>query len=208
MHSFTFKTITASLITLSSFTSIQINATELNLSFTDESALTHFSDNDWTKLKATAVEALDNSPDGSHHFWQNDETGHSGTITIISTNEQKDIVCREAKFVNSAESLTSSTAAILCKEDGEWKVEQRQDTTTSEYKPLLAPTNPSVMYEAPATTSSEFTEKSLGQTSEYCRELSKQAEELKGNPLQRSAALDLYRSECQRIPSQETEFGQ
>ena len=212
MRSYTFKTTIVALITLSSFTSIQSNAAELDLSFISESALTRFSDSDWERLRTTAVEALDNSPDGSNHFWRNIETGRSGTITIISTSEQKDTLCRKAKFVNTAEEITSSTAAILCKKDDEWQVEERRDTTTSDNTPLVAPSNPSAMYEAPMGTSSDITQKSLGETSEYCRDLSKKIEDLKGNPQRRSVARDLYRTECQKIPRSSpgpaTEFGQ
>ena len=212
MRSYTLKTVLAALITISSFTSIHANATELNLSFTDESALTRFSNSDWERLRETAVEALDNSPDGSNHFWQNNETGRSGTITIISTIEVTDVLCRKANFSNSAEGLTTRTNAILCKKEGKWKVEERLDTTNPESEPLIVPTTPSVVYETPVNTSTDITEKSLGETSEYCRDLSKKIEDLKGKPQRQAAARDLYRTECQRVPRSSpgpaTEFGQ
>ena len=180
----------AAFITVLSLTSLQVSALNLDLNFTEESSLTALTDKDWEILKETAMKALDNSPDGSSHIWKNEQSGNTGVMTILSTDHNSAIPCRDAEFFNTAGGISSSTTVKVCKQDDDtWKATGPL-TTTSESDI----TNSFGQSE----TSTEITRKTLGQTSDYCVQLFQNIEKLKGQPVRRSAARDLYEAECQR----------
>jgi surface antigen len=180
----------AAFIIVLSLTPLQVIALNLSLDFKEESALTALTDKDWEILKATAMEALDNSPDGSTHIWKNEHSGNAGVMTIISTDHNSVTPCRDAEFFNTAGGISSSTTVKVCKQDdGSWSSKGPLTTTSkSDLTSTFGETN----------TSTEITRKTLGQTSDYCVQLFQDIERLKGQPIRRSAARDLHESECQR----------
>ena len=174
-----------------SLSPLQAGGLNLSLDYKEESALTALTDKDWEILKETAMEALDNSPDGSTHIWKNEQSGHSGVVTILSTDHNSAIPCRNAKFFNTTEGTSSNTTVKVCKQnDGIWSAHGPLTTTTSEHTTTNTFGN--------SGTSTEITRKTLGKTSDSCVQLSQDIERLKGKPLQRSAAMERHKAECQR----------
>lgn len=176
--------------------STQANAIELNLNLVDKSALTMLTDSDWEILRSTAKEALNNNPDGSSHVWRNNDTSNAGVITILSTDESNGDFCRNTRFINTAGDLTSTTLVNLCKQEDKWIEESLRTTTTTENS--LPNSSSSLILNGTPGASTEITTKTLGKTSEYCRKLFQNIENLKGKPARRSAAIDLHKAECLR----------
>jgi len=99
--------IKTTIFSITALISTQACAIELNLNLVDNSALTILSDTDWTMLRATAKDALNNSADGSSHVWKNNDTSNAGVITILSTNDKSGSFCRNTRFINTAGELTA-----------------------------------------------------------------------------------------------------
>jgi len=197
MHVNLLKTAIASLLAVSAFALTPAHALDLNLNLEDNSALTILSDTDWDMLRTTAKEALNNSPDGSSHVWKNIDTSNAGVITILSTDDKNGRFCRNTRFINTAGELTSTTFVNLCKLEDTWTEASPRSTTTTTKEVLPNPSSSLMVNDTP-TVSTEITTRSLGQTSEYCRELFQNIENLKGKPVRRSAAIDLHKAECLR----------
>ena len=109
------------LITLTVFS---LPAYSANWFWLSESPISRFTDSDWTMLRSTATDALNNADNGTRIVWVNSETGHSGAVTPINKTEKNGIPCRKVKFFSSAEGLTNTSIHFLCKQkDGEWKLD-------------------------------------------------------------------------------------
>ncbi|OUR72146.1 hypothetical protein A9Q78_07500 [Methylophaga sp. 41_12_T18] len=178
----------------------QLQATELDLTLTESTALTSLADSDWVMLKAKARDVLTLSPDGENHTWQNDETGNSGVITVLNSSTENEQSCRNTQFINTANSLTSTTTVNLCQQlNGQW-TEQNRRITTTDGTPVNSDTNShSDMFgDMNATPTTAVTAKTLSQTSEFCRNLGQQIVDLKGSPLRRSAAIEQHKAQCRR----------
>ena len=190
VRSYSLHTAMTAFLAVISLMPIQSMAQGLNLDFEEKSSLTTLTNQDWVILKETATNALENSPDGSIHRWGNEQSGHSGVVTILSTDENSTLPCRDAKFFNTAKSTSSSTTVTVCKQDdGTWSAKGPSNTISNK-----ASTNTF----SQSDTSTEMKRKTLGQTSDYCRQLFQDIERLKGRPLQRSAAMERHKAECQR----------
>lgn len=89
----------------------------------DTSPAAHFTDEDWTMLRSTAREVLDNAADGTEDSWKNPDSGASGTIKVLNTYEQEGLRCRRTYFANSAGGFHGTGIFNLCKvADGSWKI--------------------------------------------------------------------------------------
>ncbi len=87
------------------------------------SPIIKFTDKDWELLRSNARTALDDEPDGTTTSWGNPDTGHSGSITVISSFEKDGRRCRKARFSNEAGNLSGTETHDLCKvADGTWKI--------------------------------------------------------------------------------------
>jgi len=179
---------------------LNVSALDLDLSLSEDTALTSLSDSDWIVLKKEARTALKNSFDGENHVWENTETGNSGVIKILSTETKNDVLCRNTQFINTANYLTSITTVLLCqKDDGTWSEESPRVTTTNTQSPAVPSSSSSDIFNAEGdSTSTEVTKKTLSQTSDFCRELAKEIEALKGKPIRRNAAVEQHKAECRR----------
>ncbi|MBL4744135.1 MAG: hypothetical protein JKX87_05805 [Cycloclasticus sp.] len=186
-----FAIITTSLI------STQAISLDLSLPYEETTALTILTGDDWDLLKTTAREALNNSEDGSSHAWQNDKTLHAGVVTILTTTITDNSHCRNTRFINTAGELTSTTLVNLCKQGDKW-TEASPRTTTTTTTPSLPPPNPSILFSGSVTPSANNQSKRSDDTTGYCLELSKNIDKLKGKPLRRNAAAELFKAECQR----------
>jgi hypothetical protein len=92
----------------------------------DKSPASKFNDKDWSMLKSTTNELLNNGADGEMREWSNEESGNSGKIKIISSSESDGKRCRKVAFLNIAGDygLSGKSVQRMCKQpDGKWKVE-------------------------------------------------------------------------------------
>ena len=94
----------------------------------DESPVSQFTDEDWEVFRHTARKALDEAKPGDTGAWNNDKTGASGSITIIAEAEPfQGLVCRRARFFNSANGITGTSVFRVCKRaDGQWRIAPSQ----------------------------------------------------------------------------------
>jgi surface antigen len=184
--------------------SIQSYALDLDLdldpNLAEESALMELTDSDWLILKTKAREALKTSFDGENNVWKNDETGNSGVIQVLSTHTENDRFCRNTQFINTANNLTSTTVVMLCAtNDGKWSEESARVTKTDSAVDISNYSSKSEMFNDSQTSgSTEVTAKTLGKTSEFCQNLAREIESLKGKPIRRNAAREQHKAECQR----------
>jgi hypothetical protein len=89
----------------------------------DTSPIQHFTDEDWTLLRSTARDVLDNGADGSEDSWENSDSGASGSIKVLNTYEKDGLRCRRTYFANSAGGFHGTGIFNLCKvADGTWKI--------------------------------------------------------------------------------------
>ena len=179
---------------------INVSALDLNLNLTEETALTSLTDSDWVILKTKARSVLKTSFDGENHVWENAETGNSGVIKVLSTETKNNTLCRNTQFINTANYLTSITTVMLCQtDDGKWSEESRR-VTTSETQAAGETTgfNSDMFNAEDNSPSTEITQKTISQTSEFCRDLAKEIEDLKGKPLRRNAAVEQHKAQCRR----------
>lgn len=87
------------------------------------SPLSVFTEVDWEMMRKNARGALDNGADGSTASWQNPDTGHSGSVSVLSSYEEDGRRCRKAKFTNEARGMIGIQTHRLCKvDDGTWKI--------------------------------------------------------------------------------------
>ena len=179
---------------------INVSALDLDLSLTEESALTSLTASDWLILKAKARSVLKTSFDGENHVWENADTGNSGVIKVLSTETKNNTLCRNTQFINTANYLTSITTVMLCQtDDDKWSEESRRITTTDTQTSTDTSGFNSDMFNEPVDSSStEITQKTISQTSEFCRDLAQQIEALKGKPIRRNAAVEQHKAQCRR----------
>ncbi len=181
----------ACIFVLTNLLSAPVIALDLTLHLEQGSDLTKLTDTDWQLLKTTAKEALNTSQEGKNYFWQNPKSFNSGVITILSTDESSGgVTCRNASFTNTTKELTSTTIVKLCQQGEKWVELSSKKTTFSK--------NTSTRNDLATSPQEEVTNQKLDHTSERCRNLSRNIDELKGKPLRRSAAMDLYSAECLR----------
>jgi hypothetical protein len=94
-----------------------------NLNFLSRSAVGSFTSQEWSILRATVRQALDDGEQGEEIGWHNDATGASGTITLLEGSELNGMSCRRTRFFNSAGGVTGTSTHRLCKTaNGEWRL--------------------------------------------------------------------------------------
>lgn len=85
----------------------------------------HYSPEDIEIVKQTMSETLEHGVDGQAGDWSNADTGHSGSITPLSTTEQDGKRCRHTRFSSFTQEGEHVSEFYLCKQpDGRWAVEQ------------------------------------------------------------------------------------
>ncbi len=85
-------------------------------------ALTDFRESDWTILRETAREVLNNRPDHEQVNWTNPETGNRGSIIALATFTHEGRKCRRAAMRNITHRGRDDRAVYsLCQQqDGDW----------------------------------------------------------------------------------------
>lgn len=174
---------------------------DLSLDSIEKSSLTELSDSDYKKLREMTKEALNNGSDGSTHQWTNDETGNRGMLTLLSTHDNGETLCRDTEFVNTASGLTSTSLLTLCKLDNnEWKAEDGSFDTSSDVdtEPLVESTNQSIMFEDNIPESTEVKRKTMkGKGNpDYCRELAETIRTVNFNPEAKMKTRLEYKENC------------
>lgn len=95
----------------------------LNLKWLEFSPAKHFTKTDWDLLRGAARTALSERDNGETVEWRNQETGHYGTLTPISSLEVDGRPCRDLVIRNFAEGLQGGGTYRLCRmQGGEWKL--------------------------------------------------------------------------------------
>lgn len=85
----------------------------------------YFTESDWSLFKETAIEVLENRKVGTMTEWENPETGHRGSFTLLTRFELEGQPCGKVKIFNSANGFTGESVFNLCKtNEGEWKIAQ------------------------------------------------------------------------------------
>jgi surface antigen len=196
-----FKHMIKSLFLLTLIASINVSRAELslNLDLVDNSPATQFSDEDWLLLKAKAKEILEDKREGVSDFWVNNTSGHSGTVkSVNSTFSDNGTECRQLEFVTKITNSTTTTLVSICKQrGGQWQeVGDRHADVEQEIEPRSPENNGSSILYTDGVESTEMRAKVISQTSEKCRTLADNVAELKGQPLKRSVARDIYETEC------------
>lgn len=188
------------LVLMCSSTSLQAEL-ELNLDLTDNSPAAQFTDKDWTLLKEQAKEVLNNKESGISAFWNNAESGHTGSIKSIGPIVENDgTVCRNLEFVNKIMHSVTTTQTTLCKQrGGVWQETVGRLNTTEKANTLGAEDNnsSSIVFKDEIKPV-ETNVKVLSETSDKCRELAAKVKEYKGQILKRSVAQERYETECHR----------
>jgi surface antigen len=93
-----------------------------NLGFLKGAAVEQFNDADWKMLDHAVDDALNNQPDGKGVTWKNEETGHWGTVTPLTTMQKHGLKCRKVRFENTAGKRTGQATFTYCDKDGVWKL--------------------------------------------------------------------------------------
>lgn len=94
--------------------------------FLEDAPAAEFDDLDWKLLTQTVDEALENTPKGEVLHWENPETGHLGSVTMMGTKKSGGQPCKVLKVVSEAATTTGESIIMFCKqEDGEWKIVTR-----------------------------------------------------------------------------------
>lgn len=85
-------------------------------------ALTDFQESDWTLLKETARQVLNEKPDREQLNWSNPETGNRGSVMALATFTHEGRTCRRTAMRNLTHRGREDQAAYsLCQQaDGDW----------------------------------------------------------------------------------------
>jgi surface antigen len=95
-----------------------------NLNFLGNSALAAMTRDDKAMATAAFRDALDHAGDGDARNWRNEQTGASGTLTVLRSyrNAQNGLDCREVSIGLKARGRDDQSRNHLCKTaDGQWK---------------------------------------------------------------------------------------
>lgn len=98
------------------------SAHAFNLHFMDYSAMSYFSDKDWTILQKTAVNVLNNTKDGVKVKWMNPNTHTWGTLLPSKTSIQNGTKCRNLEIINHANGLSGKSSYRFCKMKSDWRI--------------------------------------------------------------------------------------
>lgn len=86
---------------------------------------------DLERLQAAQTEALENAQTGQSVNWENPETGHRGSVTVLKTETEGDQPCRVVQRVfNAGDGFRSGRARACRLPDGSWTVERAEPLRT------------------------------------------------------------------------------
>lgn len=84
-----------------------------------------FNDKDIEMMTETFNKAMESNADGQSSEWRNDQTGHHGSITPLSTSRKDPVTCRRVRIENHAGSNNAVTRLNFCRKGAEpWQVSE------------------------------------------------------------------------------------
>ncbi|MCU7842472.1 MAG: hypothetical protein KZQ93_01375 [Candidatus Thiodiazotropha sp. (ex Monitilora ramsayi)] len=99
------------------------SAQALNLKWLEFSPVRHFTAEDWEIAREAARRALSEAANGEGVTWNNERTGHYGSLTPISDRDDEGKRCRDMVIKHFAGGLNGGGTYRFClMEDGVWKV--------------------------------------------------------------------------------------
>lgn len=108
------------------FSLLPVCAFALNMLFLEDAPAAKFDDLDWKLLTQTVDEALENTPKGEVLHWENPETGHLGSVTMMGSKKSAGQPCKVLKVYSEAATIKGESIIMFCKQqDGEWKIVTR-----------------------------------------------------------------------------------
>ena len=88
--------------------------------------VSHYSAEDSAIFHAHVDQALGEAENGERVEWSNPDSGHSGAITPLTTEQLKGLNCRQARFESQADQAQNISEFLLCQQpDGSWSVQSR-----------------------------------------------------------------------------------
>ncbi len=94
-----------------------MTAAAVNFGFMKNSPISRFDDMDLEIFQSTVISALDNAGDGQVVNWENPDSGFTGQVFMLSTDDSGSQVCRQIRIVNVAGNLNSNLHYNACKDD-------------------------------------------------------------------------------------------
>lgn len=88
--------------------------------------VSQFNAEDSAIFHAHVDQALGEAEDGERVEWSNPDSGSSGAITPMTTEQIKGMRCRETRFESQADQAKNVSEFLLCQQpDGSWSVQDR-----------------------------------------------------------------------------------
>lgn len=88
-----------------------------------DSVLANFTKEDNEMASQVQKEALNAADPKFSKEWNNQKTGHSGSVSVISTSEMNGSPCRVLRVQNQADGQVGRQEHLWCKmSDGSWKL--------------------------------------------------------------------------------------
>ncbi len=116
-------------VALASFALLSLTLSHPALSFLGWRQLQYapvasFTEEDWRIFTTTGTEMLENAADGAAKDWRNPDTGASGRIHVLRSDDSGGRRCRTLRIDNRAGNRTGQVIFTFCESaDGSWKVE-------------------------------------------------------------------------------------
>lgn len=99
------------------------NAWATNLHFLEYDPVSRLTAEDWEIEGKAFLEAVNRDSKGEPVTWSNEETGNSGSITVLeSFSGPEGQPCRKIQEAFKSRLLDSSYTLTVCKVDDDWKV--------------------------------------------------------------------------------------
>lgn len=96
-----------------------------NFGWLENSPVRYFNEQDHEMSRATIKKALDEGQVGEELAWENPETKHRGSVTVLDDYENLGLPCRRIRIHNVAKTLEGNTSYGLCRhEEAGWKLDQ------------------------------------------------------------------------------------
>jgi surface antigen len=98
------------------------SAAATNMNFMSNTAMSYFTEDDWSIFNATQQKVLNSGKANVAVEWKNAKSGSHGTMTPSAESRQNGMVCRKLTVVNFAHLIKGEGAYTFCKINNEWKI--------------------------------------------------------------------------------------
>lgn len=113
---------------------LSISAYAFNIQFLEDAPASKFDDQDWNLLVQAVDTALEGIPRGEVLYWENEKSGHLGSVTMMGSKLSNGQLCRYLRVYNEVSPTTKGESIIkFCKqENGEWKIVTRSPSVNKD----------------------------------------------------------------------------